>query len=225
MRIKMRIIFCFLLMSSFINIVWAESSKKDKYAQVVLLIGEGTSEKNKLKLHDWIDRKAILSTGPASYLKIYIPSEFVTILLGPYTKVILGGYSSGMSNYVSTHTVENGMCRVVASNKRGGRVPFLSIEGVSATVGLAVGDIIFTTTKAFNESELIVMSKDATFNAKVGSEEDRVGVVVKQGEWLGIGGRFGEKIRDKMKLSIQLYSHYNYFGELASSNPSSLNLK
>jgi len=201
---RLLIIFVFLMVN------FSLYAKKASYGQVISLVGDSWSGGQKLKLSDFISKKSVLTTGLSSYLKVYIASEKVILMLGPYSKMMLGGYVSGNRNFRSLHNLENGMCRVIASKKRGTRNPMLMINSSSAIISIRSGDAIVMSTPAFNESEVIVMYGAATFTSKI-NKADKLGVLVRRREWLGVGGRFGRKIRDRMKLTKKVFSHYNYF--------------
>ncbi len=152
-------------------------------AQIAKVHGEVLFNGKAVKLNEVIDKKGMLETKDKSFVKLKIEKWKNTISLGPNSKMEID--LSNEKKYV----FEDGTCRWSTYEKTGESKG--AVHTKYASMGVRGTDFTIKNTAILGETELYLFDGQVEF-ANANDVKDKV--LVNKGQWVGIGGRFGEKV-------------------------------
>lgn len=197
----MKTIFLSLLMFVSLNVFALPT------ATVKVLKGKVQFNGKEIKQSDVIKENGLITTSPRSFVKIEVADWNSAIVIGP---------ASSMKIDLSSPDVEKkyeflgGVCRwkslVTKSEGKKGKIFTKEVS-----VGVRGTDFLLTRNEYLGESEIIVFDGLVLFS-NLADQNDSA--EIKQGQWGGVGGRYGEKIGKIIDLPPTALRHYTRFLEL-----------
>lgn len=146
-----------------------------------------------VKLGDTINKPGMLETKDKSVVQLKIAKWNNTITLGPL--------SSMMLNFTEDkkYTLDKGSCRWKtsaneAANVAGGKGKIFTRH---VSMGVRGTDFLLKTNALLGESEVIMFDGEVKMD---NLEDPENSVIVKKGQWGGLGGRYGKKIAPPLDL-------------------------
>ncbi|MCP4913284.1 MAG: FecR domain-containing protein [Oligoflexia bacterium] len=159
-------------------------------ATVTHVKGKVMFEDKALIKGDVMARSGVLSTGPRSFVRVTIKEWENAITLGPNSKMQL---DLRKKTTKKKYQFLSGSCRW-KTLKKGKK------KGVIYTRRVAMGvrgtDYLLKHDDMLNESEVVVF-EGAVSMKNVANEKE---MIVREGQWGGLGGRFGESLKGPIDL-------------------------
>jgi len=186
-------LFCILtaLISSLISSLIPTSSYADEIPPVAVVVkirGEVLFNETPVKEGDIIAKPGKIDTKERSFIQLKIEKWNNTISIGPLSHMVLNFTED------KKYTLDSGICRW-KSYAQG------PLKGKIHTRNVAMGvrgtDFYLKANRILGETEVIMFDGEVLMeNANDKSDS----LAVKKGQWGGLGGRFGEKIRGPIDL-------------------------
>ncbi len=161
-------------------------------ALVHKVIGTATIDGVALKTGDLIEKPGVLETKEKSLIQIKIAKWNNSISIGPNSKMTLN-----FSNE-KKYTLDQGTCRwktaLKDAIKDGGKG---KIYTKNVAMGVRGTDFLVKSFPLFGETEIIMLDGEVQME---NLEDPTNTVLVKKGQWGGLGGRYGKKINPPLDL-------------------------
>ena len=161
-------------------------------ALVHKVIGQVLYDGKILKAGDKIEKKGLLETREKSLVQLKIEAYNNTISIGPNSKMVFD--PSGEKKY----TLDQGSCRWKTDVKNSLKG---SAHGKVFTKTVAMGvrgtDFLVKSFALFGEVEIIMLDGEVQME---NLEDPSNTVLVKKGQWGGMGGRYGKKIAPPIEI-------------------------
>jgi hypothetical protein len=157
-------------------------------ALVTKLRGEVLMDGHALKVGDTISKPGKIDTKDKSFVQLKIEKWKNFISIGPSSQMILN-FSEDKK-----YTLDNGTCRWKAfaeSTSKG------KIHTRNASMGVRGTDFFLKANTLLGETEIIMFDGEVAMENAADKENT---LVVKKGQWGGLGGRFGDKLRGPIDL-------------------------
>lgn len=187
----MKTLLLFLLIPSLLL-----AANKRPEAEVSKKVGEVFFESRKVTPGMILKEGGFVSTGPKSLLKIKIKAWDSTVVIGPNSQMRLNFDRPGAK---VKYTFAKGICRWISSNadkrKKG-----IQVQTKNAAMGIRGTDFFLSYNDEFDETEIVMFHGKVLFQNNSDSKNK---VLLDEGYWGGIGGRFGESIQKPIKLSAR----------------------
>lgn len=172
------------------------------YAQSIsMLKGNVKFEGKKIKLKDVINQKGKLVVADKSLVKISLPTS--TMTFGPGTEVEFDPSQLRKTDQVS---LTKGMARWLstAHENKDSNPPGFRTKG--ASMGVRGTDFIIIANPLLGETEIV--NFDGTVEFQNTADESNK-ILIKKGQWGGLGGRFGGKIAPVIDLTPEILKHFD----------------
>lgn len=184
------IIFTFILLSS-LTLHAAEETLP--VAVVHKVVGQVLFEGKAVKLGDSIDKAGLLETREKSVIQLKVAKWGNSITLGPLSSMMLN------FNDQKKYTLDKGTCRWktavdAAKDIVGGKGKIYTRH---IAMGVRGTDFLIKTNALLGESEIIMFDGEVQMDNLSDPENS---VIVKKGQWGGVGGRYGKKIAPPLDL-------------------------
>ena len=161
-------------------------------AEVQKVVGQVFFNGLNLKVGDKIEKNGSLETRDKSMVQFKIAAYNNIITIGPRTKMTFN--LTGEKKYV----LEEGSCRWKTEIKNALKSP---AKGKIFTKTVAMGvrgtDFLVKSNALFGEVEIIMFDGEVLMDNLEDSDNS---VIVKKGQWGGMGGRFGKKIAPPLDI-------------------------
>ncbi len=161
-------------------------------ALVHKIIGTATLDGVELKTGDLIEKPGVLETKEKSLIQIKIAKWNNSISIGPNSKMTLNFTNE------KKYTLEQGTCRWKTALKDAVKE---GSKGKIFTKNVAMGvrgtDFLIKSFPLFGETEIIMLDGEVQMD---NLEDPTNSVIVKKGQWGGLGGRYGKKINPPLDL-------------------------
>lgn len=162
-------------------------------ASIERIVGTVTFEGKPVKKGDVIDRPGVIETKEKSLVQFKVAKWNNVISIGPASKMTLN-FSADKK-----YTLDDGVCRWKSAV--GALKEAQAGKGKIFTRNVAMGvrgtDFLVKVTPLFGESEIIMFDGEV----KMDNLEDATNsVIIKKGQWGGLGGRYGKKINPPLDL-------------------------
>lgn len=157
-------------------------------AIVTKLRGEVFFEGQLLKEGDKIERPGKINTKDRSYIQLTIDKWKNTISIGPNSHMVMN-FSDDKK-----YTLETGYCRWKSFAKS---LTKGKIHTRNVALGVRGTDFYLKVNRILGETEVIMFDGEVLME-NASNKDDTL--EVKKGQWGGLGGRFGEKIRGPIDL-------------------------
>lgn len=162
-------------------------------AKVVVLRGEAFLDGVVIKENQVIDRPGKITTGEKSFIKVFIEKWGNHLMIGPKSEMVLN--FSDLKKY----TLQSGSCRWISAAKKSlNEKPKGGIFTAQAAMGIRGTNFILMTNPLFGETEIVMFEGEVELKS-LKDDEDKVSL--KENQWGGIGGRFGQKISRVITLN------------------------
>lgn len=174
-------------------------------ALVKKIKGKVTFNNTQLKEGDVIDKTGELITGKKSFVKIDIAHWGNSIVLGAGSKMKL---DLSAKTVKKKYSFMQGICRwkTVVGLKTGPKDKKGGIHTKTAIIGVRGTDFLLKVNPMLDETEVVVFDGQVEFaNAVKGTEK----ILVKKGQWGGVGGRYGQKVSPAFTLPEKAFSSFN----------------
>ncbi len=163
-------------------------------ALVQRIVGTVTIDGKLLKTGDTMDKPGMIETKEKSLIQFKVAKWNNQISIGPSSKMMLN-FSADKK-----YTLEEGTCRwksalTDAANEWGNGKAKIHTKNVA--MGIRGTDFLLKRFTLFNETEIIM------FDGSVGMdniEDPTNSIIVRKGQWGGLGGRFGNKLNPPLDL-------------------------
>lgn len=169
-------------------------------AKIVKLKGTVSFNGKSLSVNDVISSNGELSAAKGSFVKIYIEEWSSSIVLGPRGKMKIDLSSKQVKK---KYSFLRGSCRWMTSKKK-------KSNGViytqNASFGVRGTDYILKVTALLGESEIVVIDGKVEF-ANNNNPADKA--LISEGQWGGLGGRYGESIGKVLDLPNNVISAFD----------------
>ena len=171
-------------------------------AKVVSLIGEVVYDGRPLIMGEILANSGVIEVKEKSYIKIAIAKWNNTISIGPKSKMMLN--LEEQEKEKKFYSLEAGVCRW-----RSTMVDKLKAKGAVHTKTAALGvrgtDFYLSYNPILDETEMIVFDGEVEFASKIDATDK---VLVKKGQWGGLGGRFGKTIGEILNLDDKVLDSF-----------------
>lgn len=162
-------------------------------AKVIVLKGEAFLDGVAIKENQIIDKPGKITTGDKSFIKVFIEKWGNHLMIGPKSEMLLN--FSDLKKY----TLNSGSCRWISAAKKAlNEKPKGGIFTAQAAMGIRGTNFILMTNPLFGETEIVMFEGEVEFKS-LKDDEDKVSL--KENQWGGIGGRFGQKISRVITLN------------------------
>jgi hypothetical protein len=162
-------------------------------AVVHKVLGTVLFEGRPVKLGDSIDKAGLLETSEKSVIQLTVAKWGNSITLGPLSSMMLN-FSDAKK-----YTLDKGSCRWKTAVNAAKEL--VGGKGKIYTRHIAMGvrgtDFLIKTNALLGESEIIMFDGEVQMDNLSDPENT---VVVKKGQWGGVGGRYGKKIAPPLDL-------------------------
>lgn len=157
-------------------------------ALVTKLRGEVLLDGHALKEGDTIDRPGKIDTKDRAYVQLKIDKWKNTISIGANSHMLLD------FNDVKKYTLESGTCRwrSFAESMNKGKIHTRNVA-----LGVRGTDFFLKANTVLGETEVIMFDGEVLME---NSNDKENTLAIKKGQWGGLGGRFGDKIRGPIEL-------------------------
>lgn len=157
-------------------------------AIVTKLRGEVLFEGQPVKEGDTIEKPGKIDTKEKSYIQLKVEKWGNTISIGANSHMTLN-FSDDKK-----YTLDSGICRwkTFAQTLTKGKIHTKNIA-----MGVRGTDFYLKANSLLGETEVIMFDGEVLMENAANNEDS---IVVKKGQWGGLGGRFGEKIRGPFDL-------------------------
>lgn len=184
-------VFIFTTLLSSMNLHAAEETMPS--AVVQKLVGTVLFEGNPVKLGDTIEKAGIIETKEKSIIQLTIAKWNNSITIGPLSQMNLNFKDD------KKYTLDKGSCRwktAVNAVKEsiGGKGKIFTPQ---VAMGVRGTDFILKSNPVLGESEVIMFDGEVKMDNLSDPENS---VIVKKGQWGGVGGRYGKKIAPPLDL-------------------------
>jgi|GEM_PF-2904645 len=187
-----------LIFASFISTIVLGAPK----AAVERLKGKVTYEGKALKVGDEIITGGILKTAGGSFVKVMIEKWGSSLVVGPKSEVEVVAQAPRPADYFK---MLQGTLRY-KTLKKGSEVG--GIVTSRASLGVRGTNFFVKVNKLLGETEIVL------FKGKVqmtNTSDQTDSLLIKEGQWGGIGGRFGEKLKKPIDLPKEALDGFNQF--------------
>ena len=161
-------------------------------ALVHKIVGSATLDGVVLKTGDLIEKPGVLETKEKSLIQLKIAKWNNSISIGPNSKMTLNFTNE------KKYTLDQGTCRWKTALKDAAKE---AAKGKIYTKNVAMGvrgtDFLVKSFPLFGETEIIMLDGEVQME---NLEDPANTVVVKKGQWGGLGGRYGKKINPPLDL-------------------------
>lgn len=170
-------------------------------ATVKLLKGNVVFNGKKLKAGDAITQKGKISVAEKSFLKLELNHSSMTF--SPGTEVEIDPEQNQKTDQLS---LVKGMARWLstAHENKGENPPGFRTKG--AAMGVRGTDFIIIANPLLGETEIVNFDGMVEFQ---NMNDDANKILIKKGQWGGLGGRFGGKIAPVIDLTPEILHHFN----------------
>jgi hypothetical protein len=157
-------------------------------AEIIKLNGKVSFNGKDVILGDKISDRGSIETSNKSFVLLKIDKWKNTISIGANTKMKLD-FSDDKK-----YTIEDGICRWKSIGKSEAKGKIYSTQ---ASFGVRGTDFIIIENKLLKETEIVMFDGSVVFE-NLSDNNNKFELL--SGQWGGIGGRFGEKIRPPLNL-------------------------
>ncbi len=165
-------------------------------AEIIKLTGTVSFNGKNVLQGDKIRERGIIETSNKSFLLLKIDKWKNTISIGANTKMKLD------FNDEKKYTIEEGICRWKSLGKSEAKGKIYSTQ---ASFGVRGTDFIIIENKLLKETEIVMFDGKVIFE-NLSDNKNKFELL--PGQWGGIGGRFGEKIRPPLDLNENILKQF-----------------
>jgi hypothetical protein len=184
-------LFGILASQCFISAFGSAFAEEEPYARI-RAVGSVTVDGNSVREDEIIRDGAEVKTEKDSYADIEIHATNAHLTVNPNSTLIL---HRPKPNGDESHVLKEGAVRAKV-NHRSDRN--FKVHTSPSIFGVRGTDFIVTMNPLFNDAEVVVLKG----SVEVTSTSDALDAkLVQAGEWAGIGGRYGKKVTDALKVS------------------------
>jgi hypothetical protein len=164
------------------------------FAVVTKILGESRADGRKLTQGYRIDYSTTIVTGERAFVQLTVEKWNAKINIGSSSTMKVD--FQGERKY----TFEHGSCRWSTLKKNSDDSGALkgNIHTPHVSLGVRGTDFLLRANKDFSESEVYVLEGEVQMESIVNKMDS---AFVKAGQWMGVGGRFGDKISGPIQLS------------------------
>lgn len=183
--------------------LWAEGTDTKAVPPTAIvhnIRGTVLFEGKNLKTGDLIDRPGLLETKEKSLIQLKIAKWNNSISIGPLSKMMLNFSDE------KKYTLEQGTCRwktdvrnALQENAKG------KIFTKNVAMGVRGTDFLVKSFPLFGETEIIMLDGEVLME---NLEDPANSVLVKKGQWGGLGGRYGKKIAPPLDLPAEVIATF-----------------
>lgn len=167
-------------------------------AVVSKVIGDARAGGRKLIVGYSIDYATTVTTGDRSFVQLSIDKWNNKINIGPNSSMAVNFQDE------KKYVFESGTCRwehnktptTKGKNKAG--APKGAVHTRHVSLGIRGTDFLLRVNPDFEESELYLLDGEVEMTSATNKMDS---VLVKAGQWVGLGGRFGDKIHGPIQMS------------------------
>lgn len=171
-------------------------------ATVERLKGKVTYEGKTLKVGDEINTGGIIKTASSSFVKIMIEKWGSALVVGPKSELLVVAKAP---TPIDSFKILQGTLRY-KTRKKGSEIG--GIMTTRASMGVRGTNFFVKVNKLLGETE-IVLFKGKVQMTNTSDKSDSL--LIKDGQWGGIGGRFGEKLKQPIDLPKEALDGFNRF--------------
>lgn len=169
------------------------------FAQMVGGTSGVTLDGKALKVGDAIATEGVLKTDPNGSAVLYFRGKSATMVLAPSTQLKL--VKPDMSSD-KPYEVQAGQVRFTV-NSKSNPGQWMKVRTKAATMGVRGTDYFATYNPLLGETEVVVYEGKVHFESASDPKDSKE---IPAGYWGGVGGRFGKKIGDLIKLTPEILS-------------------
>jgi ferric-dicitrate binding protein FerR (iron transport regulator) len=151
---------------------------------------------------DAITQKII--TTKATGEKFEVPGTNTVYQVGPNSKLKIEYQAKKEKAELFRGTVRIRVKKSTEDTKQ--KEPKLQLMTASSVMGVRGTDFLATSTPLLNESEIIVFEGKVEFTSLMDQKDTRL---VSEGQWGGVGGRFGVRTHDLINLPKAALDHFD----------------
>ncbi len=196
----MKILSTFLIVFLFISNLFAQDNSPPT-ALVHKIIGSASLDGKELKMGDVLSQNGLLTTKDKSFIQLKIEKWNSSINLGSNSKMELNLASE------KKYTLIDGYCRwkslireAVTKNTSKGKIYTKSVA-----MGVRGTDFLIKSFPLFGETEIVMFDGEVMME---NLEDKENSVLVKKGQWGGLGGRYGKKINPPLDLPAEVLTSF-----------------
>lgn len=163
-------------------------------ALVQRIVGTVTIDGQLLKIGDTINKPGMLVTAEKSLIQFKVAKWNNQISIGPSSQMMLNFTAD------KKYTLEEGTCRwrsalTDAANEWGKGKAKIHTKNIA--MGIRGTDFLLKRFSLFNETEIIMFDGSVSMD---NIDDPTNSVIVRKGQWGGLGGRYGKKINPPLDL-------------------------
>ena len=185
----------------FLSILFSFNIIAAPFGVVSKLIGTATYNGDPISTGAKVEQDGTVVVGEKSILQIKVPAYNSQMTFAPKSKIKLqfkkGKYKS------SPYTLMGGTARWLTKGKSKYKG---SLKTRSAVMGVRGTDFIAVASPIWDESEIVCLDGKVVF---INRKNRKNKFVVNKGQWGGIGGRFGAKMKKPVNLPENMLSYFS----------------
>lgn len=197
-----------LVVLSSVNFAYADNDQSGGIAKIIVASASTTFEGKKLPEDATLGTLGTLKTGRDGGAKLKFIGNDVLLDIAANSVVKIVRPAAGEPNEVIE--LVSGMVRAQVgplkeSTKERAERPTFTLRSKTVTMGVRGTDFLGIANPVLDESEIVVFTGKVDFTSTKSSRDTKL---VSAGYWGGIGGRFGAKTHDLIKLPAAALTHY-----------------
>lgn len=203
-----------LIVSLLLAAPFVHASEPAGFARVIAIAPSATFDGKKVSEDSMLAKEGILKTNADGGAKISFPATNSVVEIAASSEVKIVAPTIGVVG--QQIELMSGMARARVTKPAETKVtekPVFTLRAKAGTMGVRGTDFIGIANPALGEAEVIVFEGKVEFTSTSDLQDARM---IQSGYWGGIGGRFGAKTVNPIKLSKDAI---DYFDKLSRGTP------
>lgn len=193
-----------IALATFLGVLFSATGHAEEKSarEIVVLAAEGkvTFRGSTVEAGDKFNKNGVVKTGPGSSAKLFLPKARTITILKEKSAVRLA--PTAKKRKVNRFGLIKGLSRWIV-NKVEKNEPVV-VTSKSAIMGVRGTDVLLSYNPLLKETEIITFAGKAFFRP-MGTKKP---TPVNQGQWGGVGGRFGSSVGEILDLPARVLKHF-----------------
>lgn len=196
-----------LIVSLLLAVPCVQASESGGFARVIAISPSATFDGKKISEDSILAKEGVLKTSSDGGAKIGFPATNSVVEITANSEVKIIAPTIG----VVGQQIEliSGMARARVTKPaetKSTEKPVFTLRAKAGTMGVRGTDFLGVSNPALNEAEIIVFEGKVEFTSTSDLKDTRM---IQSGYWGGVGGRFGAKTANPIKLSKEAIEHFD----------------